>query len=78
MAHDGRLAPLQQAFLDAGAVQCGFCSPGQLMAASDLLARNPQPTADQIQVAMAGNLCRCGCYRQITEAVLAASTEAKR
>jgi CO/xanthine dehydrogenase Mo-binding subunit/aerobic-type carbon monoxide dehydrogenase small subunit (CoxS/CutS family) len=76
MARDGRLDPLQQAFLDAGAVQCGFCSPGQLMAARDLLARNPHPTADQIHVAMAGNLCRCGCYGQITEAVLAASTEA--
>jgi aerobic-type carbon monoxide dehydrogenase small subunit (CoxS/CutS family) len=78
MARDGRLDPLQQAFLDAGAVQCGFCSPGQLMAARDLLARNPHPTADQIHVAMAGNLCRCGCYGQITEAVLAASTEAER
>jgi aerobic-type carbon monoxide dehydrogenase small subunit (CoxS/CutS family) len=78
LAADGGLSRLQQAFLDSGAVQCGYCSPGQVMAASDLLARIAHPTVTQIQEGMAGNLCRCGCYRQITEAVLAASAETQR
>ena len=76
VAADGRLTPLQQAFLDAGAVQCGYCTPGQLMAARDLLARIPNPTVAQIHEGLAGNLCRCACYGQITEAVLAASKAA--
>jgi carbon-monoxide dehydrogenase small subunit len=71
LAVDGRLSPLQQAFLDAGAVQCGFCIPGQLLAARALLAGNPHPTVPEIQEGLAGNLCRCACYQQITEAVLA-------
>jgi carbon-monoxide dehydrogenase small subunit len=71
LAVDGRLSPLQQAFLDKGAVQCGFCTPGQLIAADDLLARTPRPTVPEIQEGLAGNLCRCGCYAQIAEAVLA-------
>jgi carbon-monoxide dehydrogenase small subunit len=78
LATAGHLSPLQQAFLDAGAVQCGFCTPGQLVAAADLLARNPHPTVPEIQEGLAGNLCRCGCYVQITEAVLAATGEADR
>lgn len=78
LAADGGLSRLQQAFLDSGAVQCGYCSPGQVMAATDLLARIAHPTVTQIQEGMAGNLCRCGCYRQITEAVLAASAAAQR
>ena len=78
LAADGGLSRLQQAFLDSGAVQCGYCSPGQVMAARDLLARIAHPTVTQIQEGMAGNLCRCGCYRQITEAVLAASAAAQR
>jgi len=78
IAPDGSLTPLQQAFLDSGAVQCGYCSPGQVMAARDLLARIPHPTADEIREAMAGNLCRCGCYAQITDAVLAASKAAEQ
>ena len=78
LAADGRLSPLQQAFLDRGAVQCGFCTPGQLMAADDLLARIPHPTVPQVQEGLAGNLCRCGCYFQITEAVLAAAEGAER
>jgi len=68
----GAPGPLQQAFLDAGAVQCGFCSPGLVMAARDLLARIPHPTQADIRLALAGNLCRCGCYGQIISAVLAA------
>lgn len=70
LATDGQLDPLQQAFLDKGAVQCGFCIPGQLMAAHALLAANPHPTVDEVQEGLAGNLCRCACYFQITEAVL--------
>jgi aerobic-type carbon monoxide dehydrogenase small subunit (CoxS/CutS family) len=73
LATEGRLSPLQEAFLDEGAVQCGFCTPGQLMAAHALLASNPHPTVDDVQEGLAGNLCRCGCYYQITEAVLAVS-----
>ncbi len=65
------LRPLQEAFLARGAVQCGFCIPGQLMAAEALLGRNPQPTRAQIEEGLAGNLCRCGCYYQIIDAVQA-------
>ena len=78
LAPDGRLTPLQQAFLDKGAVQCGFCTPGQLVAATDLLARTPRPTVEEIAEGLAGNLCRCGCYVQITEAVLATAAESER
>jgi carbon-monoxide dehydrogenase small subunit len=78
LAVDGRRTPLQEAFLDKGAIQCGFCIPGQVMAASDLLARNPLPTVAEIQEGLAGNLCRCGCYQQITEAVVATVEEAGR
>jgi aerobic-type carbon monoxide dehydrogenase small subunit (CoxS/CutS family) len=78
LAADGRLTRLQMAFLDKGAVQCGFCIPGQLMAARDLLARNPHPSVPEVQEGLAGNLCRCGCYEQITEAVLATAEEARR
>jgi carbon-monoxide dehydrogenase small subunit len=78
LAVDGRLSPLQAAFLDKGGVQCGFCIPGQVMAAHDLLERVPSPTVEQIQEGLAGNLCRCGCYGQITEAVLATAEAADR
>jgi carbon-monoxide dehydrogenase small subunit len=71
LARDGNLSPLQQAFLDKGAAQCGFCTPGQLMAAQALLDENPNPDIDEIQEGLAGNLCRCGCYVQITDAILA-------
>ena len=63
------LSPLQNAFLEKGAVQCGFCIPGQLMAADDLLRRVPHPSHDEIEEGLAGNLCRCGCYYQIFDAV---------
>jgi len=78
LATKGRLSPLQQAFLDKGAAQCGFCIPGQLMAASDLLRRNPHPCVEEVQEGLAGNLCRCAGYQQITEAVLAAAEEMDR
>ena len=73
LAQDGQLSPLQQAFLDKGAVQCGFCTPGQLVAAQALLDGNADPSVVEIQEGLAGNLCRCGCYFQITEAVLSAA-----
>ena len=78
LALEGRLSPLQQAFLDHGAAQCGFCIPGQLMSAHALLMRTPHPTAEEVHEALAGNLCRCAGYEQITEAVLAAAEEVGR
>jgi carbon-monoxide dehydrogenase small subunit len=72
LSDDGRLNALQNAFLANGAVQCGFCIPGQLMAAQHLLHRNPRATRAEIREGLSGNLCRCGGYMQIIEAVLAA------
>jgi aerobic-type carbon monoxide dehydrogenase small subunit (CoxS/CutS family) len=73
LAADDRLHPLQQAFLDSGAAQCGFCIPGQLIAAQALLALNRHPTRAEVEEGLAGNLCRCAGYGQIIEAVLAAA-----
>jgi xanthine dehydrogenase YagT iron-sulfur-binding subunit len=73
LARDGRLSALQQAFIDHNAPQCGFCTSGQLMAATALLARSPRPTAADVRAGLAGNLCRCSNYNAIVEAVLAAS-----
>ncbi|OGG45915.1 MAG: (2Fe-2S)-binding protein [Candidatus Handelsmanbacteria bacterium RIFCSPLOWO2_12_FULL_64_10] len=69
MGDRGRLHPLQQAFCELGAAQCGYCSPGFLLAAEELLARVPNPTRRQIEEATAGNLCRCTGYLKIFEAV---------
>lgn len=69
---DGRLDPLQDAFADLGAAQCGYCTPGILVTAKALLDANPHPNRDQIREALAGNLCRCTGYLQIFEAVEAA------
>ena len=66
---DGQLHPLQDAFIECGAVQCGFCTPGVLMAAKSLLDRNPTPTRQEIREALAGNLCRCTGYVKIFTAV---------
>ena len=63
------LHPIQQAFIDCGAVQCGFCTPGMVMAAKALLDKNPDPTEEEIKEAMKGNLCRCTGYVKILEAV---------
>jgi carbon-monoxide dehydrogenase small subunit len=69
LAEHGALDPLQEAFLDEGAAQCGFCIPGQLMSATALLDEVDDPTDEQIQEALAGNLCRCAGYEQIFKAV---------
>ena len=73
LATDGQLTPLQQAFAELNAVQCGYCTPGMLMAATALLQRNPKPTEIEIQEALVGNLCRCTGYQRIIDAVLKAS-----
>jgi len=65
--------PLQQAFVDCGAIQCGFCTPGMIMAAKALLDRNPHPTRQEIHAAMSGNLCRCTGYERIQRAIEKAS-----
>jgi carbon-monoxide dehydrogenase small subunit len=67
---DGELHPLQAAFLEAGAVQCGFCTPGLLVAARDLLRRVPDPSEQEVREGLAGNLCRCTGYAAIIQAVL--------
>ena len=67
------LHPIQQAYLDAGAVQCGFCTPGLIMATHDLLARDPEPSEPVVREALAGNLCRCTGYEKILDAVRLAS-----
>jgi carbon-monoxide dehydrogenase small subunit len=72
-APDGTLHPLQKAFLEHGAVQCGFCSPGLLLSAKALLDQDPHPSGERIRAAIAGNLCRCTGYVQIVEAILATS-----
>jgi carbon-monoxide dehydrogenase small subunit len=69
LAQGEKLTPLQEAFLDHDAVHCGFCTPGMLMSAKDLLDRNPSPTQQEIRAAISGNLCRCTGYLQIVEAV---------
>lgn len=71
LAEGDELSPLQQAFVDHNGPQCGFCTPGQLMAATALLERNPRPTEDEVRVALVGNLCRCSNYNAIVEAVTA-------
>ena len=75
LATGERIHPLQAAFLASGAVQCGYCIPGQLMSAAALLATNPHPTRADVEEGLAGNLCRCAGYEQIIEAVMAAADE---
>ncbi len=75
LAQNGRLSPLQQAFIDHNAPQCGFCTPGQLMTATALLNAIPQPDAAQVKQALVGNLCRCSNYNAIVEAVVAAGAQ---
>jgi xanthine dehydrogenase YagT iron-sulfur-binding subunit len=73
LARGGELSPLQQAFVDHDALQCGFCTPGMLMSCHALLARTPSPKPDEVKRAVAGNLCRCGTYPKVFDAVAAAS-----
>jgi carbon-monoxide dehydrogenase small subunit len=73
LASLGELQPLQKAFVEHGAVQCGYCTPGMLMSAKALLDHNPNPTEEEIRLAISGNLCRCTGYAKIVEAVQAAS-----
>jgi carbon-monoxide dehydrogenase small subunit len=75
LAADGELHPVQEAFADAGAVQCGFCTPGLVVAAAELLRRVPEPTDDEIREALSGNLCRCTGYQKILEAVRLAAAQ---
>ncbi|MBI2934003.1 MAG: (2Fe-2S)-binding protein [Chloroflexi bacterium] len=72
LARAGHLHPLQKAFIDHGAIQCGFCTPGMIMSATALLGKNPHPTEDEIKEGISGNLCRCGGYGRIMEAIAAA------
>jgi aerobic-type carbon monoxide dehydrogenase small subunit (CoxS/CutS family) len=69
LEHNGRLHPLQEAFLEAGAMQCGYCTCGMIMAALALLESNPNPTRDDIVRGLNGNICRCGTYQRIVAAV---------
>jgi len=73
LARDGRLDPVQQAFVEKGGVQCGFCTPGMVMAARALLDHNQSPSLEEVREGLAGNLCRCTGYSKIYESVLAAA-----
>jgi len=73
LAEDGKPSPLQQAFIESGAVQCGYCTPGMILAAKSLLERHAQPTVEQIRHGLAGNLCRCSGYAKIVDAIKLAS-----
>jgi len=77
LAENGKLHPIQQAFVDKGAIQCGFCSPGMILAAKALLDDNPQPTELEIRTAISGNLCRCTGYQKIVEAIQEAAGSLK-
>jgi carbon-monoxide dehydrogenase small subunit len=78
MADENGLSVLQQAFIDAGAIQCGFCTPGMILSAHALIRKYGRPTNEQIKKGMAGNLCRCACYNQISNAVQQAADKMNR
>jgi aerobic-type carbon monoxide dehydrogenase small subunit (CoxS/CutS family) len=73
LADEGKLHPLQEAFIEHDALQCGYCTPGMILSAKALLDRNPHPTEDDVRKATEGNLCRCGSYPNILKATIAAS-----
>ena len=77
LEEDGKLHPLQKAFIEKGAVQCGFCTPGMLLSAKNLLDQNPDPTAEEIRRAISGVFCRCTGYRKIVQAIQAAGETMK-
>ncbi len=75
LAEGGNLHPIQKAFIEHGAIQCGFCTPGMILATKALLDENPNPNREEVKKALAGNLCRCTGYVKIVDAVLAAAEE---
>jgi len=77
LAHGGTLHPMQEAFRENHALQCGFCTPGMVMAAVGLLNENPNPSEDQVRTGLEGNLCRCTGYHNIVKAILAAADAAR-
>jgi isoquinoline 1-oxidoreductase subunit alpha len=77
LEREGKLHPLQQAFLDVGALQCGYCTPGMILAGVALLERNPNPSEQDIRRALDGNICRCGIYNRIVQAVRKAAAVQK-
>ncbi|MGM0653090.1 MAG: (2Fe-2S)-binding protein [Bacillota bacterium] len=78
LSRGGKVHSIQEEFVNKGAVQCGFCSPGMVMSAYALLKDNPRPSSEQVKVAISGNLCRCSGYKQIEEAILSAAEKLKR
>jgi len=76
LATDGQLTPLQQAFHEHHALQCGYCTPGMLMSAAALLERNPRPSEEEVRIAIQGNICRCTGYVNIVEAIVAVGEKA--
>jgi carbon-monoxide dehydrogenase small subunit len=78
MSDNGTLHPLQQAFWDNHGLQCGYCTPGMIMAAADLLNRNPNPTEEEVRKGLEGNLCRCTGYHNIVKSVMAAAGQEAR
>jgi len=78
LVQNGNLHPLQKAFMENDALQCGFCTPGMILTAYSLLRRNPRPSEAEIREAMEGNLCRCGAHKRIIEAIQAAAKEMGR
>jgi len=78
LTEGGRLHPIQEAFVEHGAIQCGFCTPGMVLQAKALLTENPDPTEEEVKTHIRGNLCRCGNYPKIVQAIMAAAKAIKR
>ena len=77
LAKGDKLHPLQETFVEQSAMQCGYCTPGVILSATALLEENPDPTEDEVKQYLKGNLCRCGCYKEITNAVIATAEKSK-
>jgi len=78
LAKNGKVHPIQEGFIEEGAVQCGFCTPGMILSAKALLDENPNPTEEEIKKAIAGNLCRCTGYKKIIKAIISAAEKMRR